>query len=177
MPRKQANCARGAGHLPPCATSEAMERQRDRYAERVRTQGGRPIDPAIRQRWNLAYRLSRYGMTQEDFDKLLQAQGYVCGMCRQQFREGQAICIDHDHACCQEEKRSCGKCVRGLLCLPCNTALGHIERKYDQATAYLASLSVVGDTGIEPVASSVSGRRSPAELIARDAGKVPARRR
>jgi hypothetical protein len=28
---------------------------------------------------------------------------------------------------------------------------------------------LVGDTGIEPVASSVSGKRSPAELIARDA--------
>ena len=29
-------------------------------------------------------------------------------------------------------------------------------------------VKLVGDTGIEPVTSSVSGKRSPAELIARD---------
>src|SRR3954453_7618992 len=31
---------------------------------------------------------------------------------------------------------------------------------------------LVGDTGIEPVTSSVSGKRSPAELIARDLAEV-----
>jgi hypothetical protein len=30
-------------------------------------------------------------------------------------------------------------CVRGLLCLPCNTALGLIERTYELARAYLDS--------------------------------------
>ena len=38
-----------------------------------------------------------------------------------------------------DEKSSCGKCVRGLLCLSCNTALGLIERKYELARAYLDS--------------------------------------
>jgi hypothetical protein len=59
-------------------------------------------------------------------------------MCRGPFAEGSPIFVDHDHACCPGERTSCGKCVRGLLCLSCNTALGHIERRFGLARAYLA---------------------------------------
>jgi len=31
--------------------------------------------------------------------------------------------IDHDHECCPT-KVTCGKCIRGVLCNNCNTALG-----------------------------------------------------
>jgi hypothetical protein len=58
-------------------------------------------------------------------------------MCDEPFRGDSAIYIDHDHECCPGERRSCGRCIRGLLCLSCNTALGHIERKYQLARLYL----------------------------------------
>jgi hypothetical protein len=96
-------------------------------------------DPAVRARWAKAHKLSRYRLTQEDFDRLLEIQGGACAMCHEPFGKGRQICIDHDHDCCNAEKRSCGKCIRGLLCLSCNTALGHIERKYAMARAYLVS--------------------------------------
>ena len=73
------------------------------------------------------------------------AHGYAgagsrsCGMCHEPFEEGQLIHVDHDHACRPEKIRSCRKCVRGLLCHACNAALGHIERKYDLARAFLDS--------------------------------------
>jgi Recombination endonuclease VII len=134
MPRAQATCARGLGHGGPCKTPEAMERMRQRTAARAR-----PHDAVARSRWNLAYKLGRYGLTQDQFDRLLEAQEYSCAMCRKPFEEGQSIFIDHDHACCPDEKSSCGECIRGLLDLSCNTALGHIERKYEMARAYLDS--------------------------------------
>jgi hypothetical protein len=82
-------------------------------------------------------RLANYGLTQEDFDRLLEAQGHACGMCHTPFEEGQLIHVDHDHDCCKVKNRSCGKCVRGLLCHSCNVSLDHIERRYAMARVYL----------------------------------------
>jgi hypothetical protein len=133
MPKARAYCARNPGHPEgQCRSPEAVAAWRQRSAGRDRI-----VTPEARARWARKHRLTRYGLTQDDFDRLLEAQGYACGMCREQFEDGDAICIDHDHACCPDEKKSCGKCVRGLLCVSCNTALGIIERKYEMAQAYL----------------------------------------
>lgn len=132
MPRAQAYCARGAGHRGDCRTPEFMERQR----ERARA-ADRPYDPIAARRWHTAHRLTRYGLTPETFEQKLADQGYACGMCLQPFKDGQIICIDHDHSCCPGEKKSCGRCVRGLLCRACNWALGLIEAKDRQAHQYL----------------------------------------
>ena len=35
--------------------------------------------------------------------------------------------VDHDHNCCPENGKSCGKCVRGLLCMKCNFTVGTVE--------------------------------------------------
>ena len=134
MPRAKVPCARTPGHGGPCASARSMEAHRQRRAARER-----PYDPVVAARWRAAHRLARYGLTQESFDQLLEAQGRACAMCHVPFKDGQPIFIDHDHACCPDEKRSCGACRRGLLCLKCNTALGYIEGMQTLAQAYLAS--------------------------------------
>jgi hypothetical protein len=136
MPRKKTTCVRGAGHAGPCKSLEAMKRMRQRTAARVLAHG-RSVNPSVKRRWFQAYKLTRYGLTRELFDRLLEVQRHACAMCGKPFEDEQPIFIDHDHACCPDEKASCGKCVRGLLDLSCNTALGHIERRYELARAYL----------------------------------------
>jgi Recombination endonuclease VII len=127
-------CARTPGHGGSCKTAEVMERQR----EYSRTHPHRESKES-RKKSNRKYRISSYGLTQEQFDLILAAQNYACGMCHEPFEEGHLIHVDHDHACCRGKSRSCRECIRGLLCHTCNIALGHIERRYVMARTYLDS--------------------------------------
>ena len=70
--------------------------------------------------------LRTYGLTPESFDLLLQSQGGVCGICGvDQCDTGNRFSVDHDHLCCPKG-RSCGKCVRGILCRGCNIGIGNL---------------------------------------------------
>jgi hypothetical protein len=123
MPRAKAYCARRPGHTADCRTEKALESSRvPRTARRGGVISPRNTDPALAARWRVTYKLNRYGLTRDQFDQLLEEQGNACAMCRVEFEDFQKICIDHDHACCPDEKKSCGECVRGLLCISCNAA-------------------------------------------------------
>jgi hypothetical protein len=62
------------------------------------------------------------GITQEDYDALLNAQGGTCAICHVPENKGH-LAVDHDHSCCSG-RHSCGKCIRGLLCSKCNKGIG-----------------------------------------------------
>jgi hypothetical protein len=112
-----------------------------------------PSDKALRQRakreletleeraWRvLKYTLYNHTMTVDQYTALRVAQADRCGACREPLRFGEtrAVTVDHNPKCCQYKtlgtKRtkgmpiSCGKCVRALLCSPCNRAVGFLER-------------------------------------------------
>lgn len=67
---------------------------------------------------------SRYGLTLQAYEALLAEQGGGCRICSRPPDGLYSLHVDHDHTCCSARKNSCGKCIRGLLCSPCNTALG-----------------------------------------------------
>jgi hypothetical protein len=81
-----------------------------------------------RERLNASARWSqikqKYGLDRKGFLALLAKQGGLCGVCRKPLDPVvlRSIHVDHDHACCPTT-RTCGKCVRGLLCDTCNPRL------------------------------------------------------
>lgn len=71
---------------------------------------------------SLNWKVRKYGRSIEQLLSLFESAGYRCEICSTELTAGSA-CIDHDHACCDGDK-SCGNCVRGILCSDCNAALG-----------------------------------------------------
>ena len=106
---------------------ESSRRWRERHPER-------PAEVA--RRWKRAHpgaasantRKYNYGIEPHRYELLLQAQGGVCAICGRPETAVirgtiASMSVDHDHGCCPG-KKSCGKCIRGLLCRRCNGALG-----------------------------------------------------
>ena len=82
------------------------------------------------RRYNLN---SKYKMTIDDYDKILEKQIFSCAICggKEPKSNYGRFLIDHDH--------KNGK-IRGLLCQPCNTGLGQFEdniQKLNDAINYL----------------------------------------
>lgn len=71
---------------------------------------------------------SHYKLTQQDFEAILAAQDGGCAICGSPEPGGRWAqwSVDHDHACCSGIK-SCGECVRGILCYMCNQGLGSFK--------------------------------------------------
>ena len=72
-------------------------------------------------------RASRYGISSSAYAAMLNRQNGCCAICGRRASDFERrLAVDHDHACCQGN-RSCGSCVRGLLCGSCNDALGLVR--------------------------------------------------
>lgn len=86
-------------------------------------------------------RLHRYGLTVEAYQELLNSQGGRCATCGV---SPEKFCVDHDHSCCPGIK-TCGECVRGLLCFNCNAALGQAKDNPDILLSMVSYLAGEGE--------------------------------
>lgn len=80
-----------------------------------------------------------YGLGEHDYGRLYEAQNGTCAICQRANGATRRLSVDHDHSCCNGPT-SCGRCVRGLLCRPCNDLLGHCRDNpgmLDRAIRYL----------------------------------------
>jgi hypothetical protein len=114
----------------------------DKYAQLMRTlateqrewQRKNPEKMAVRQR-RYRYRQTGLGVTADDYDAMLIKQGGLCAICRLRGEGKKRLHVDHCH--------STGK-IRGLLCFPCNFALGHYRDSIELHKAAIAYLEEHG---------------------------------
>lgn len=66
-----------------------------------------------------------FQITPDDYYRMFEEQDGLCGICHKPPTD-KRLAVDHDRRCCTG-KRSCGECVRGLLCGSCNPKLGFYE--------------------------------------------------
>lgn len=70
----------------------------------------------------------KFKITTEQFNQMLADQGNCCLVCKTTVPGGAygQWHVDHDHSCCGPEmrKKTCGDCLRGILCSNCNLTLG-----------------------------------------------------
>lgn len=75
----------------------------------------------VRQRRHSTKRTPKlYGLTVEDYDKAVLDQKGLCKICRRPPVGKTRLSIDHEHRT---------KVFRGLLCDPCNTAIGFLQEQ------------------------------------------------
>lgn len=72
-----------------------------------------PFAPDMDQK--RAQRRRKYGLTPEDFFRILREQNYLCACCQKKALDEESACVDHDHAT--------GR-IRGILCSSCNVGIG-----------------------------------------------------
>jgi hypothetical protein len=60
----------------------------------------------------------KYGITLEQRNQMIAAQGNVCALCEQPFPSSVETCVDH----CHKTNK-----VRSILCMQCNQALGKLK--------------------------------------------------
>lgn len=67
-------------------------------------------------------RARRYGIEVDILRTMFLESDGVCESCGVRQETLYDLQVDHDHKCCPGQK-SCGKCVRGLICYGCNNGI------------------------------------------------------
>lgn len=72
--------------------------------------------------------LRRYGITEAQYQQIFTKQDGKCALCKSPSKAARRLDVDHNHRT---------GIIRGLLCSPCNLALGVIESRWTLLDIYL----------------------------------------
>lgn len=133
----QYTCSRGCyNQLPEIKernnAARRTQEHRDRKNEWRRTS---PAQQARMYQYNRVRNLARFGLTIEDYDRMLAEQNGVCMLCgRPPKPEGikaeSKLHADHDHATGQHRDLLCSNCNKGLGCFGDDPALLRVAADY-----------------------------------------------
>ena len=98
-----------------CPRCGVLRSSSDYYRDRTNLDG---LHYRCKTCHNAKIRAQRYGVSQADYEGLLQKQKGVCAVCRRPFKSKKEPAVDHDHKT---------GAVRGLLCTSCNCAIGYMK--------------------------------------------------
>jgi len=112
--------AKAARHRAnPEPARERARRWQQENPERVAALRAKYVADGRRQAQNRRSHLKRkYGITPEQYDEMLAAQGGGCAICGRPPRDDIALHVDHDHET---------GAIRGITCFRCNNALGDLD--------------------------------------------------
>lgn len=88
---------------------------------------------------------NKFKMTIEDYERMERAQKKRCAICGKKEAARDAwggikrLAVDHDRSCCPTDK-TCGNCIRGLICQKCNILVGLADENPDLLVAAAAYL-------------------------------------
>ena len=118
----------------PAAAKARVKRWQQENPERLNAyRRSRRLEPEVKRRERAGHLMRKYGMSIEQYDAMLEAQGGGCYICGRAPRDDISLHVDHDH--------STGE-VRGILCFRCNNALADFQedtRLLRNAIGYLAA--------------------------------------
>lgn len=96
---------------------------------------------ASKARAHAKYIERTYSISEDAYAAILESQGGYCAICRRANGKTKRLAVDHDHSCCRGSV-SCGRCVRALVCGPCNSAMAHFR---DDTDALRRAIRVITD--------------------------------
>lgn len=82
-----------------------------------------------------------FGLPLIKYERMAEAQHGRCAICK---KKDPKLSVDHDHSCCPSSgrrQRTCGKCIRALLCRECNYGLGFFKENPTVLRAAIRYLS------------------------------------
>lgn len=117
---------------------EGLTTFQERVQKRISEQKARLKQSGTNRKNARRARLAKFNLTEDQYQRILYGQGGVCAICRRSYP---TYSIDHDHKCCSAKGVSCGRCVRGLLCVSCNMGIGSLgddPERLRSAAVYLS---------------------------------------
>lgn len=121
---RRCSVSESVAETKPCGKCKETKPLSEFNRDKRRKDGRQSWCRACMSAYNKTYSRSHwlqymYGLTLEEYNDILEAQGGSCAICGKTPEEGgRPLLVDHDHKTGE---------IRGLLCDGCNTALGYFE--------------------------------------------------